>query len=226
MIDILKKTYLAGAGLAFTADGQTLVSHDGRRHMWAYDVTTGKRRWVLDTGDEEVFDLPIRSWRHPHRSLWQVLQGRFAPLKLTTPAASRWRLVALDLERGELEASTGAEASLCALVGAVATGQWVLWGGTLGQRQTLVAFDTRTGTISAALGATVEVPTLDGREDLEIPRGTQTGRVFKLSGRGFKSLRGRGRGDELVRVVLETPPRSTAPTVSGRSTAALTMPFG
>jgi molecular chaperone DnaJ len=57
----------------------------------------------------------------------------------------------------------------------------------------------------AALGATIEVPTLEGRQNLEIPRGTQTGRVFKLAGRGFKSLRGRGRGDEMVRVVLETP---------------------
>ncbi len=57
----------------------------------------------------------------------------------------------------------------------------------------------------AALGARIEVPTLDGREEIEIPRGTQSGTVFRLAGRGFPHLRGYGRGDELVRVVVETP---------------------
>lgn len=57
----------------------------------------------------------------------------------------------------------------------------------------------------AALGATVEVPTLDGREELDVPRGTQTGEVFKLRGRGMPDVRYSGRGDLLVQVHIEVP---------------------
>jgi molecular chaperone DnaJ len=59
----------------------------------------------------------------------------------------------------------------------------------------------------AALGAKVRVPTLDGTEEIEVARGTQSGTVFRLPGRGFANLRGYGKGDELVRVVVETPKR-------------------
>lgn len=59
----------------------------------------------------------------------------------------------------------------------------------------------------AALGARVRVPTLAGTEEIDVPRGTQSGTVFRLAGRGFRSLRGYGNGDELVRVVVETPKR-------------------
>jgi len=61
----------------------------------------------------------------------------------------------------------------------------------------------------AALGARVHVPTLDGTEEIDVPRGTQTGTVFRLTGKGLTSLRGYGKGDELVRVVVETPKRLT-----------------
>lgn len=57
----------------------------------------------------------------------------------------------------------------------------------------------------AALGAVVEVPTLEGRTELSIPRGTQSGRVFRITGKGFHSLQGRGRGSEMVRVVIDVP---------------------
>jgi molecular chaperone DnaJ len=57
----------------------------------------------------------------------------------------------------------------------------------------------------AALGATVEVPTLDGREELTIPAGTQPGDVFRLRGRGMPDPRQRGVGDLLVQVILEIP---------------------
>ena len=57
----------------------------------------------------------------------------------------------------------------------------------------------------AALGAAVEVPTLDGRDTLHVPKGTQSGEVLKLKGRGMPDISGRGRGDELVEVVIETP---------------------
>ena len=62
----------------------------------------------------------------------------------------------------------------------------------------------------AALGAEVEVPTLNGPDRLMIPRGTQSGEVLKLKGRGMPDLNGRGRGDELVEVVIETPHRLSA----------------
>ena len=57
----------------------------------------------------------------------------------------------------------------------------------------------------AALGAHLAFETLDGTEDLVIPRGTQTGRVFRLRGRGVPHVEGRGRGDLLVQVVVDTP---------------------
>ncbi|MEW6154283.1 MAG: molecular chaperone DnaJ [Actinomycetota bacterium] len=57
----------------------------------------------------------------------------------------------------------------------------------------------------AALGAHLRFETLDGTEDLVIPRGTQTGRVFHLRGRGVPHVDGRGRGDLLVQVTVETP---------------------
>ena len=57
----------------------------------------------------------------------------------------------------------------------------------------------------ATLGVELAFETLDGTEELVVPRGTQTGRVFRLRGRGVPHLEGRGRGDLLVQVVVETP---------------------
>ncbi|GAB4541884.1 MAG: DnaJ C-terminal domain-containing protein [Haliangiales bacterium] len=59
----------------------------------------------------------------------------------------------------------------------------------------------------AALGAVVEVPTLDGKVRMRIPEGTQSGRVFRLRDRGIprSASRGATRGDQMVRVVVETP---------------------
>lgn len=57
----------------------------------------------------------------------------------------------------------------------------------------------------AALGAQIEVPTLDGRHELTIPAGTQPGHVFKIRGEGMPDPRVRGRGDLLVQVNLEIP---------------------
>jgi molecular chaperone DnaJ len=57
----------------------------------------------------------------------------------------------------------------------------------------------------AALGAHLPFDTLDGAEDLVVPRGTQTGKVFRLRGRGVPHVEGRGRGDLLVHVVVDTP---------------------
>jgi molecular chaperone DnaJ len=61
----------------------------------------------------------------------------------------------------------------------------------------------------AALGAKIDVPTLEGKELLEIVRGTQSGDLYRLRGRGVTELEGRGRGDILVQVVVETPKKLT-----------------
>ena len=57
----------------------------------------------------------------------------------------------------------------------------------------------------ATLGASIDVPTLEGKVKLKIPSGTQSGRVFRLKGKGVPTLGGYGRGDQHVRVVIETP---------------------
>lgn len=59
----------------------------------------------------------------------------------------------------------------------------------------------------AALGSTVEVPTLEGKVRMRIPAGTQSGRVFRLRGKGIPRGTSRAalRGDQMVRIVVETP---------------------
>ena len=64
--------------------------------------------------------------------------------------------------------------------------------------------------IQAALGCDLEVPTLEGRVNLKVPAGTQTGKVFKLSGKGIVSLQGYGRGDQLVVLRVEVPTKLNA----------------
>ena len=56
----------------------------------------------------------------------------------------------------------------------------------------------------AALGAKIEVPTLDGPQDLKVPPGTQSGTVFRLKGKGIKNVQGYGFGDLHVRVAVES----------------------
>jgi molecular chaperone DnaJ len=58
---------------------------------------------------------------------------------------------------------------------------------------------------AAALGTTVKVPALDGEEELDVRPGTQSGQVLELRARGVPHLRGVGRGDLLVHVVVATP---------------------
>lgn len=61
----------------------------------------------------------------------------------------------------------------------------------------------------AALGGELEVPTLDGRVKLKVPAETQTGKVFRLRGKGVTQVRGTGVGDLLCKVVIETPVKLT-----------------
>jgi molecular chaperone DnaJ len=59
--------------------------------------------------------------------------------------------------------------------------------------------------VQAALGAEIEVPTLEGRATIRIPGGTQPGTLLRLKGRGVKNLQGYGQGDLRVRVQVEVP---------------------
>lgn len=59
--------------------------------------------------------------------------------------------------------------------------------------------------ITAALGGSVEVPTLEGRVTLKVPAETQTGKSFRMRGKGIKSVRSHAKGDLLCKVVVETP---------------------
>jgi molecular chaperone DnaJ len=69
--------------------------------------------------------------------------------------------------------------------------------------------DVPIGFAAAALGSSVEVPTLDGQVVLKIPAETQSGRVFRLRGKGVRSVRASGVGDLFCRVQVETPVKLT-----------------
>ncbi len=62
----------------------------------------------------------------------------------------------------------------------------------------------------AALGAEVEVPTLTGKVRMKVPPGTQSGKVFRLRKKGLPDVDGRGAGDQLVTIVVETPTNLSA----------------
>jgi molecular chaperone DnaJ len=59
--------------------------------------------------------------------------------------------------------------------------------------------------VQAALGTKLEIPTLDGPRKLDVPPGTQSGHLFRLRGLGVPDLNGYGRGDQVVRLTVETP---------------------
>jgi molecular chaperone DnaJ len=63
---------------------------------------------------------------------------------------------------------------------------------------------------TAALGGSVDVPTLDGSVSLKVPAETQSGKLFRVRGKGVRSVRESGVGDLLCRVQVETPVNLTA----------------
>jgi molecular chaperone DnaJ len=63
--------------------------------------------------------------------------------------------------------------------------------------------------VQVALGAEIEVPTLDGKAAIRIPPGTQPGTTFRLKGKGVKNLQGYGHGDLHVRINVEVPAQLT-----------------
>ncbi len=70
--------------------------------------------------------------------------------------------------------------------------------------------DVPVNIVDAALGKEIEIPTLDGRVSLKIPEGTQTGKLFRLRGKGVKPVRQSMQGDLLCRIVVETPVNLTS----------------
>jgi molecular chaperone DnaJ len=64
--------------------------------------------------------------------------------------------------------------------------------------------------VAAALGGTVEIPTLDGAAEIKVPPETQSGRTFRLRGKGIKGVRSSHPGDLFCHVVIETPVNLTA----------------
>ncbi len=68
-----------------------------------------------------------------------------------------------------------------------------------------IVIDLPINVAQAALGTEVEVPTVDGPTNLKIPAGTQSGRMLRLKGKGVPFLRDRGRGDQLVHIMVTVP---------------------
>ncbi len=77
------------------------------------------------------------------------------------------------------------------------------------RRDNDIMLDLELNVAQAALGDEIEVPTLEGTEKLRIPAGTQTGRSFRLRGKGVPRLRRNGRGDQVVTVFVRTPTELT-----------------
>jgi molecular chaperone DnaJ len=61
----------------------------------------------------------------------------------------------------------------------------------------------------ATLGSEIRIPTLNGERNLTIPKGTESGEIFRIRGEGFPKLRGYGRGDQVVQIIVKTPKNLT-----------------
>jgi len=68
-----------------------------------------------------------------------------------------------------------------------------------------VVFDLYVSFIDAALGAQIEVPTIDGKVKIKLEPGTQSGKILRLKGKGIKDINGYNRGDQLIHVNVWTP---------------------
>lgn len=73
-----------------------------------------------------------------------------------------------------------------------------------------VIYNLNINFVDAALGTSVDVPTIEGKAKVKIPAGTQAGKVFRLGGKGLPSVNSRGRGDQLVFVQVFTPTELTS----------------
>lgn len=72
-----------------------------------------------------------------------------------------------------------------------------------------VAYELHISFPDAVFGINAEVPTIDGRAKIKIPPGTQSGKIFRLKGKGFPEVNGYGKGDQLIHVNIWTPQNLT-----------------
>jgi molecular chaperone DnaJ len=68
-----------------------------------------------------------------------------------------------------------------------------------------VAYDLYISIPDAVFGTQLEVPTIDGKVKIKIPPGTQSGKIFRLKGKGFPEVNGYAKGDQLIHVNVWTP---------------------
>lgn len=73
-----------------------------------------------------------------------------------------------------------------------------------------VAFDLYISFVDAVFGLQTEVPTIDGRAKIKIPAGTQSGKIFRLKGKGFPSINSHEKGDQLIHINVWTPQTLTS----------------
>jgi molecular chaperone DnaJ len=73
-----------------------------------------------------------------------------------------------------------------------------------------VAYELHLSFTDAVFGTTVEVPTIDGRAKIRIPAGTQSGKIFRLKGKGFPAVNSYDKGDQLIQVSVWTPQNLSA----------------
>jgi molecular chaperone DnaJ len=73
-----------------------------------------------------------------------------------------------------------------------------------------VAFDLHISFTDAVFGIQVEVPTIDGKAKIRVPAGTQSGKIFRLKGKGFPSVNSYEKGDQLIHVNVWTPQQVSA----------------
>jgi molecular chaperone DnaJ len=68
-----------------------------------------------------------------------------------------------------------------------------------------VAYDLHLSFTEVVFGTQVEVPTIDGRAKIKIPAGTQSGKIFRLKGKGFPAVNSYEKGDQLIHISVWTP---------------------
>ena len=100
--------------------------------------------------------------------------------------------------QGEASFNGGPYGDLCVIIKVLPSKEFERDGST-------IYYSMNISFVQAALGDTVEVPTVHGKVELTIPAGTQTGKTFRLRGKGAPKLRGGGQGDQHVTVNIVTP---------------------
>lgn len=75
---------------------------------------------------------------------------------------------------------------------------------------TNIVYDLHISFMDAALGTSVEVPTIDGKVKIKIDSGTQSGKILRLRGKGIQDINGYGKGDQLIHVNIWTPKNLTS----------------